>query len=301
MQRRIEQGWRWGYRRDNRLKKHRCLIPYESLSLEEKSLVRESCEEVLKLLLKLGFMFVKRLKDGRVRRLSLETESKAPEGTKKPTSAQQPENPVETSTETFKKQLKRLHTMSVNQAAQVKGRVLSGAEAIPGQVEETPAAANEPDAQELRQPSPHRAPSDDGGHEVDKVAAILQNSDSTQVDRSHVTPSVSLEQDSKQSILSGASKPPRASLRGHRHSVGFEKLHNDDSARSRGEDHNDEMPAPSQLVLRSPGENEAVFLRQDESASEEEPSDSSYTSSEEEHDGHDGNYAMPVLHVSSSD
>ena len=54
-QNRISQGWSFGEVRNDELKQHPCLIPYEDLSEEEKLYDRETSTETLKLILKLGF------------------------------------------------------------------------------------------------------------------------------------------------------------------------------------------------------------------------------------------------------
>ena len=52
---RIKQGWKYGEQRNDELKTHPCLIPYEELSEEEKEYDRNTSIGTLKLLLKLGF------------------------------------------------------------------------------------------------------------------------------------------------------------------------------------------------------------------------------------------------------
>lgn len=54
-QNRIKQGWTYGAERDDTLKKHPCLLPYEELPEEEKIYDRDSAIETLKLITKLGF------------------------------------------------------------------------------------------------------------------------------------------------------------------------------------------------------------------------------------------------------
>lgn len=54
-QTRIEQGWTYGDERNDELKHHPCLIPYEELSEDEKVYDRNTSVETLKLILKLGF------------------------------------------------------------------------------------------------------------------------------------------------------------------------------------------------------------------------------------------------------
>ena len=52
---RISQGWTYGEQRNDELKKHPCLIPYEELSEEEKEYDRNTSIGTLKLIMKLGF------------------------------------------------------------------------------------------------------------------------------------------------------------------------------------------------------------------------------------------------------
>lgn len=54
-QSRIDQGWTWGEKRDDTLKTHPDLVPYEDLTEEEKDYDRNTSIETLKLILKLGF------------------------------------------------------------------------------------------------------------------------------------------------------------------------------------------------------------------------------------------------------
>ena len=52
---RIKQGWTYGPERNDELKTHPCLIPYEELSEEEKEYDRNTSIGTLKLIMKLGF------------------------------------------------------------------------------------------------------------------------------------------------------------------------------------------------------------------------------------------------------
>ena len=52
---RISQGWTFGEQRDDKLKTHPCLIPYEDLPEEEKEYDRNTSIGTLKLIMKLGF------------------------------------------------------------------------------------------------------------------------------------------------------------------------------------------------------------------------------------------------------
>lgn len=56
---RIEQGWTYGKRRDDKNKHHPSLIPYDSLTEEEKVFDRNTSLETLKLIMKLGFKITK--------------------------------------------------------------------------------------------------------------------------------------------------------------------------------------------------------------------------------------------------
>lgn len=56
---RIEDGWSYGEVRNDTLKHHPCLIPYEELSETEKEYDRHTSQETLKLIIKLGFKIVK--------------------------------------------------------------------------------------------------------------------------------------------------------------------------------------------------------------------------------------------------
>ena len=52
---RIRQGWTYGEQRNDELKTHPCLVPYEELPEEEKEYDRNTSIGTLKLILKLGF------------------------------------------------------------------------------------------------------------------------------------------------------------------------------------------------------------------------------------------------------
>jgi len=56
----MNQGWIYGEKRDDALKHHPCLVPYEDLSEEEKMYDRNTSVETLKLILKLGFKIDKK-------------------------------------------------------------------------------------------------------------------------------------------------------------------------------------------------------------------------------------------------
>lgn len=56
---RMKDGWTYGDERNDTEKKHPCLVPYEELSEEEKAYDRNTSQETLKLIIKLGFKITK--------------------------------------------------------------------------------------------------------------------------------------------------------------------------------------------------------------------------------------------------
>lgn len=58
-QSRFNEGWRYGEERNDALKHHPCLIPYEELPEVEKDYDRNTALGTLKLISKLGFKIVK--------------------------------------------------------------------------------------------------------------------------------------------------------------------------------------------------------------------------------------------------
>lgn len=56
---RMEQGWTYGIERNDVLKHHPCLIPYEELPEVEKAYDRDTAVSTLKLISKLGFKITK--------------------------------------------------------------------------------------------------------------------------------------------------------------------------------------------------------------------------------------------------
>ena len=58
-QSRISQGWSYGAERNDELKQHPCLVPYEELPEVEKDYDRNTALETLKLILKIGFKITK--------------------------------------------------------------------------------------------------------------------------------------------------------------------------------------------------------------------------------------------------
>ena len=58
-QSRMEQGWTYGPERNDQLKQHPCLVPYEELPEVEKAYDRDTAVGTLKLITKLGFKITK--------------------------------------------------------------------------------------------------------------------------------------------------------------------------------------------------------------------------------------------------
>lgn len=58
-QNRLDQGWRYGEKIDNKLKTHNCLIAYEALPESEKLFDRATATSALKMAIKLGFKITK--------------------------------------------------------------------------------------------------------------------------------------------------------------------------------------------------------------------------------------------------
>ena len=56
---RMKDGWTYGEERDDARKHHPCLVPYENLTETEKEYDRNTSQETLKLIMKLGFKIVK--------------------------------------------------------------------------------------------------------------------------------------------------------------------------------------------------------------------------------------------------
>lgn len=52
---RYQDGWKYGPQRDDELKTHPCLVPYEELDEEAKEYDRNTSLQTLKLIVKLGF------------------------------------------------------------------------------------------------------------------------------------------------------------------------------------------------------------------------------------------------------
>ena len=58
-QKRMEEGWRYGDKRDDELRLHPCLVAYEQLPEIEKEYDRSTALGTLKLIMKLGFSIEK--------------------------------------------------------------------------------------------------------------------------------------------------------------------------------------------------------------------------------------------------
>lgn len=58
-QTRMEQGWIYGEKRDDHQRRHPCLIPYEGLPESEKLYDRNTSQQTLKLIMKLGFRIMR--------------------------------------------------------------------------------------------------------------------------------------------------------------------------------------------------------------------------------------------------
>lgn len=56
---RLEQGWTYGEKRDDTLKKHPCLVPYGDLPEQEKEYDRNTALETIKLIKSLGYKIEK--------------------------------------------------------------------------------------------------------------------------------------------------------------------------------------------------------------------------------------------------
>lgn len=56
---RMKDGWTYGKERDDVQKHHPCLVSYEELSENEKEYDRNTSQETLKLIMKLGFKITK--------------------------------------------------------------------------------------------------------------------------------------------------------------------------------------------------------------------------------------------------
>lgn len=57
---RMADGWTYGPERNDALRHHPCLVPYEQLTDEEKRYDRQTSQQTLKLIMKLGFSIEKK-------------------------------------------------------------------------------------------------------------------------------------------------------------------------------------------------------------------------------------------------
>ena len=56
---RMKDGWRYGEKRNDVCKLHPCLMPYEELTEKEREFDRNTSQETLKMIIKLGFKIVR--------------------------------------------------------------------------------------------------------------------------------------------------------------------------------------------------------------------------------------------------
>ncbi len=56
---RMSQGWTYGSQRNDELKTHPCLVPYDELPEEEKDYDRNTALSTLKLITRLGFKIIR--------------------------------------------------------------------------------------------------------------------------------------------------------------------------------------------------------------------------------------------------
>jgi len=54
---RMQEGWTWGPRVDDRAKRHNCLVPYRFLTESEQDMERAGVQEAVKIIIGLGFSF----------------------------------------------------------------------------------------------------------------------------------------------------------------------------------------------------------------------------------------------------
>lgn len=57
---RIDEGWRYGPERNDKLKTHPCLVPYDDLPEIEKDYDRKTSCETLKMIVSLGFEIIRK-------------------------------------------------------------------------------------------------------------------------------------------------------------------------------------------------------------------------------------------------
>ena len=56
---RMKDGWRYGEKRNDVGKLHPCLMPYEELTEKEREFDRNTSQETLKMIIKMGFKIVR--------------------------------------------------------------------------------------------------------------------------------------------------------------------------------------------------------------------------------------------------
>ncbi len=56
---RLQEGWTYGPERDDQLKTHPCLVPYEQLPESEKEYDRQTSVQTLKAIIKLGYRIIR--------------------------------------------------------------------------------------------------------------------------------------------------------------------------------------------------------------------------------------------------
>ena len=56
---RMAEGWVWGEKRDDKLKHHPCLVPYDQLPESEKEYDRKTAIQTLRFILKSGYSIKK--------------------------------------------------------------------------------------------------------------------------------------------------------------------------------------------------------------------------------------------------
>ncbi len=56
---RLDSGWKYGAKRDDNLKHHPCLVPYDELSAEDQDIDRDTVRAVVRAIVGSGFRIVK--------------------------------------------------------------------------------------------------------------------------------------------------------------------------------------------------------------------------------------------------
>lgn len=60
MNRRLKEGWSYGNQRNDLLKQHPCIVPYDTLPESEKEFDRQTAIETLKFIIEAGFNITKK-------------------------------------------------------------------------------------------------------------------------------------------------------------------------------------------------------------------------------------------------